>query len=52
MLCEKCDNSEKCMILNSYVCNNYSQTIDSNYKYVIEPELICQTKMTELVLAY
>jgi len=48
MLCEKCYSSESCMILNSYVCNNYCQNVDSNYKYVIEPELICQAKTSDL----
>lgn len=37
--CEQCTNSDNCMILNSYICSKFTPSIDSNYKYVLDPDL-------------
>lgn len=37
--CEWCAYSDICMILNCYSCKSFVQSIDSNYKYVINPDL-------------
>ncbi|MDD5650110.1 MAG: hypothetical protein PHF86_06805 [Candidatus Nanoarchaeia archaeon] len=37
--CENCIHSDFCCILNSYTCNNFIPTIDSNYRYVLDPNL-------------
>jgi hypothetical protein len=38
--CESCLNSDSCLLLNSYVCKSFSPAIDSNYKYLLDPELL------------
>jgi hypothetical protein len=38
--CENCDNSDSCVILNSYNCKDFVLSVDSNFKYVLYPELL------------
>jgi hypothetical protein len=38
-LCEKCSISDNCNILDPKKCNNFVAIVDSNYKYVFDPEL-------------
>lgn len=39
-LCEECLISDYCHILDPKKCNNFVATVDSNYKYVFDPELL------------
>jgi hypothetical protein len=41
--CEKCQNSDTCND-NPKLCKNFTVSIDSNYKYLLEPELLQQEK--------
>jgi N-dimethylarginine dimethylaminohydrolase len=38
--CETCNLSENCMNLNPYKCQKYAESVDSNFKYVLDPELL------------
>jgi len=44
--CESCSMSDNCRILDSKKCHNFAKSIDSNYRYVFDPELLQSEKQS------
>jgi hypothetical protein len=48
--CEKCNDSDKCRMIDPYRCKNFSLSVDSNFKYVADPQLLFLEKNMQFVL--